>query len=40
MPTNNVIFYDDFSAPDLDRGKWNVYTTGRVVNEELQAYVD
>ena len=33
-------FFDDFSAGKLDHSKWNVRTTGRVVNDELQAYVD
>jgi beta-glucanase (GH16 family) len=38
-PAGNVIFFDDFSGP-LDRSKWNVVTTGFVVNNEQQAYVD
>ncbi|NTS43236.1 glycoside hydrolase family 16 protein [Flavisolibacter sp. BT320] len=38
-PTGNVLFFDDFSGP-LDRNKWNVVTTGFVVNNEQQAYVD
>lgn len=33
-------FFDDFSAGQLDHSKWNVRTTGRVVNDEQQAYVD
>jgi beta-glucanase (GH16 family) len=33
-------FFDDFSAGQLDHSKWNVQTTGRVVNDEQQAYVD
>jgi beta-glucanase (GH16 family) len=36
----DLIFYDDFSSGQLDRSKWNVRTTGRVVNNEQQAYVD
>jgi beta-glucanase (GH16 family) len=35
-----LIFYDDFSAGQLDRSQWNVRTTGKVVNNEQQAYVD
>lgn len=35
-----IIFFDDFSGPALDRSKWNVITTGQVVNNEQQAYVD
>ncbi len=34
------LFFDDFSAGELDRSKWNVVTTGKVYNRELQAYVD
>lgn len=35
-----VIFFDDFTSGELDRSKWNVRTTGRVYNQEQQAYVD
>ena len=35
-----ILFFDDFSTGALDRTKWNVVTTGRVYNCELQAYVD
>ena len=35
-----VVFFDDFSGPALDRTKWNVEVTGRWVNDEQQAYVD
>ena len=35
-----ILFFDDFSTGELDRTKWNVVTTGRVYNRELQAYVD
>ena len=35
-----VLFFDDFSGPDIDRSKWNVIVTGRTVNNEQQAYVD
>jgi beta-glucanase (GH16 family) len=34
------IFLDDFNRGALDRTKWNVRTTGRVVNNEQQAYID
>jgi beta-glucanase (GH16 family) len=35
-----VVFFDDFSGTEVDRSKWNVIVTGRVVNNEQQAYVD
>lgn len=35
-----VIFFDDFSAKELDRTKWNVRITGNIYNNEQQAYVD
>lgn len=35
-----TIFFDDFSARELDRSKWNVIVTGTTVNDEQQAYVD
>ena len=35
-----TVFFDDFSAPALDRSKWNVIITGQTVNNEQQAYVD
>lgn len=35
-----VIFFDDFAGPTLDRSKWNVIVTGFTVNNEQQAYVD
>lgn len=35
-----TVFFDDFSAPALDRTKWNVEVTGQHVNDEQQAYVD
>jgi hypothetical protein len=34
------IFFDGFGSANLDRTKWNVRTTGYVVNDEQQAYVD
>ncbi len=36
----DVVFWDDFSGPALDRSKWGVIVTGRTVNNEQQAYVD
>jgi beta-glucanase (GH16 family) len=38
--TGEVVFFDDFSAPALNRGAWNVVVTGQWVNNEQQAYVD
>jgi beta-glucanase (GH16 family) len=35
-----TIFFDDFGLGRLARSKWNVRTTGKVVNNEQQAYVD
>jgi beta-glucanase (GH16 family) len=35
-----VVFFDNFDGPTLDREAWNVIVTGRVVNNEQQAYVD
>jgi beta-glucanase (GH16 family) len=35
-----VVFFDDFSGPELDRKMWNVEVTGRTVNNEQQAYID
>lgn len=39
-PIPEVLFFDDFSSPSLDRRLWNVIVTGRTVNNEQQAYVD
>ncbi len=39
-PEGEVIFFDDFTGPSLDRTKWNVRVTGGTVNNEQQAYVD
>jgi len=39
-PKEEIIFFDDFSGPTLDRTKWNVQVTGFTVNNEQQAYVD
>jgi beta-glucanase (GH16 family) len=35
-----VVFFDDFAAPELDRTKWTVEVRGTTVNDEVQAYVD
>jgi len=35
-----VVFFDDFATPALDRTKWNVEVRSATVNDELQAYVD
>lgn len=37
---SDLIFFDDFRTGQLDRSRWNVRTTGKVVNNEQQAYVD
>lgn len=34
------LLFDDFASGVLDRTRWNVATTGTVVNDEEQAYVD
>jgi beta-glucanase (GH16 family) len=36
----DVVYFDDFDEPDLNRSRWNVLVTGRTVNNEQQAYVD
>jgi hypothetical protein len=36
----NILFFDDFGYPELDRSRWNVRITGPIHNDELQAYVD
>lgn len=36
----DTVFFEDFSEPALDRGKWNVEVTGNTVNDEQEAYVD
>ena len=40
IEATEVAFFDNFSSEHLDRNKWNVRETGRVVNNEQQAYVD
>lgn len=39
-PPPSVLFAEDFAGPQLNRTHWNVIVTGRVVNNEQQAYVD
>jgi beta-glucanase (GH16 family) len=36
----DTVFFEDFNAKTLDRGKWNVEITGNTVNDEQQAYID
>jgi hypothetical protein len=36
----NILFFDDFGYPELDRSRWNVRITGPIHNDELQAYVE
>jgi beta-glucanase (GH16 family) len=40
--TNNpeLLFFDDFTTPGLNRQVWNVEVTGKVHNHEQQAYID
>jgi beta-glucanase (GH16 family) len=40
VPAPLAVFFDDFSGTDVNRAHWNVIVTGRVVNNEQQAYVD
>jgi beta-glucanase (GH16 family) len=35
-----LIFFDDFSSPELDPSRWNIRITGPIANNEQQAYVD
>jgi beta-glucanase (GH16 family) len=35
-----VVFFDDFSGPEINRSNWNITITGQTVNREQQAYVD
>lgn len=35
-----IIFFDDFTLPELDRSIWNVEVTGQIYNNEQQAYID
>lgn len=39
-PPDASVFFDDFATGGLDRSRWVVRTTGKVVNHEQQAYVD
>ncbi len=41
MPNSpEILFFDDFTAPALNRRIWNVEVTGQIHNRELQAYLD
>lgn len=35
-----ILFFDDFTDPHLNRDFWNVETSGEIHNHEQQAYVD
>lgn len=37
---SDVLFFDDFTSPELDRSNWNVEVTGKIHNNEHQAYID
>ena len=37
----DVIFFEDFAGPVIDRSRWNVVVTGATIsNNEQQTYVD
>jgi beta-glucanase (GH16 family) len=38
--SGELVFFDDFTSEKLDRTKWNVDVTGKVFNNEQQAYID
>ncbi len=40
LADRELLFADEFNAPDLDRSKWNVVGMDFWVNDELQAYLD
>ena len=40
MSDRELLFADEFNAPELDRSKWNVVGMDFWVNDELQAYLD
>ncbi len=40
LSKTDLIFFDDFRTGQLDPARWNVCTTGQVVNQEQQAYVE
>lgn len=40
QPSPSLVLFDGFDAPTLNREVWNVIVTGRVVNNEQQAYID
>jgi beta-glucanase (GH16 family) len=37
---DGVVLIDDFTSKELDWTKWNVQTTGKIFNNEQQAYID
>jgi len=37
---SEIIFFDDFSASEVNRSSWNIRITGSIFNREQQAYVD
>jgi beta-glucanase (GH16 family) len=37
---SDTLFFENFTAPVLDRSVWNVIVTGGTVNNEQQAYID
>lgn len=37
---DTVLFFEGFDSGSLNRSAWNVIVTGRVVNNEQQAYID
>jgi beta-glucanase (GH16 family) len=39
-PAGNIVFFDDFSGPSLDRSKWTPRVSGPIYNDEQQAYID
>lgn len=36
----NIIFHEDFNSIDIDRNKWNFRITGKIKNNEQQAYIN
>jgi beta-glucanase (GH16 family) len=40
QPSAELIFFDDFSSPELDPSRWNIRVTSSIVNNEQQAYIN
>jgi len=40
LQQSDVLFFDDFTSPELNRLAWNIEVTGKIHNEEQQAYID